>query len=507
MANEIPFKPNSRVAAYLRDSGGMDQELSVAQQREFVTQWCEENKLILTAVFADEKRKGSSTIGRSQFLSMIRFFEDPACQDQGVIIWKLSRFAREVDDSQYYRSLLRIKGFIVHSLKDDVPDNDFGRLYESVIDFTNSRFLKDMSEDVKRGLHHLLNTYGALPGTPPRGFIREPVVIGKRRDGSTHNACRWVPDPATWNKCLQAWVMRAAGVSIREIHKELQLFSSRSSYTAFFTNRLYLGELHYSDMVIENYVEPLINQETWDAVQAINQTNWIENDPHRRSEKTHPRRISSDFMLSGFLFCPRCGSPMNGKSVSFKGKTKMTYYSCSNAQRHMNCDARSIPQSDLEQLVIMGFKDVILKPSAILDRSRKLIKLAESEINGFDADHQDLIQKMNTNKSRIDNLVDRIANDPNAPQSIIDKIKEFELDQKKYQVKLEYLNQKKESSRATSITKGRALELSQYLSGLMDTEDLDTKRTILKSLIKRVTAERTEKKIRAYITYWNPGDS
>jgi len=507
VTNPTPFPPQSRVVAYLRDSGGDDQELSVAQQRDYVTHWCQDNNLILTAVFADAAKPGSSTIGRAKFLEMIRHFEDPACLDAGVLIWKYSRFSRDVDDSLYYRSLLRVKGFIVHSLKDDVPNDDFGRLYESVIDFTNARFLKDMSVDVKRGLHHLLTAYGALPGTPPRGFKRQPVEIGKRRDGSAHIGSRWVPDPALWEQCRRAWQMRAAGVSIREIHKELHLFSARTSYTAFYTNRLYLGELRYSDLIIENYAEPLIDQHTWDAVQAINQTNWIENDPHRRSEKTHPRRISSDFMLSGLLHCPRCGSLMNGKSVSFQGKTKRNYYACANATRRMDCDARSIPQTDIENLVILGLVEVILKPSAIVERSRKLAKLAESEVNGLNTDHRELIIKMNANKNRINNLVDRIANDPHAPQSVLDRIKEFELDHKKYQAILEDIKHQKSSVAITAITKDRALELSEYIKDLMTTEDIETRRTILKALVKSVHAERIDKKVRANIIYWNPGET
>jgi site-specific DNA recombinase len=505
--NKTPFPSHSRVAAYLRDSGGEDQELSVPQQRDFVTRWCEENHLVLTSVFADEARPGSSTIGRTQFMAMISYFEDPACLDQGVLIWKYSRFSRDVDDSMYYRALLRIKGYIVHSLKDDVPNDDFGRLYESVIDFTNARFLKDMSVDVKRGLHHLLTTYGALPGTPPRGFMREPVEIGKRRDGSIHNASRWVPDPSLWEKCRQAWQMRAAGFSIKDIHKELYLFKDRTSYTAFFTNRLYLGELHYSDLVIENYAEALITKDIWDAVQQINQTNWVENDPHRHDYKNHPRRISSDFMLSGILFCARCGSLMVGKTIRGNDGVKFTYYLCSKSHQGMDCDAKHIPQETVEALVIMSLKDYILKPAVIERRSKRIAKESASAINGMVDEQRQLIQKVNDTKNRINNLVDRIANDPNAPQSILNKIKDFELELSRSQSNLDDLKKRKSSMTEKVITRDRAIELSIFISELMDSDDLDSKRAILKSIIKSVAVDRVDRKVRGIVTHWNPEDS
>ena len=90
--------------------------------------------MVLTAIYTDETRQGSSIIGRSQFLDMIKYFESPACLDQGVVMWKFSGFLRDLDDSKYYRSLLRVRGNIVHTIQDDVPDNDFGSLIETMID-------------------------------------------------------------------------------------------------------------------------------------------------------------------------------------------------------------------------------------------------------------------------------------------------------------------------------------------------------------------------------------
>jgi hypothetical protein len=45
---ETPFPPSSRLAAYLRDSGGRDQEMSVPQQEQAVGEWCKVNGYVLT---------------------------------------------------------------------------------------------------------------------------------------------------------------------------------------------------------------------------------------------------------------------------------------------------------------------------------------------------------------------------------------------------------------------------------------------------------------------------
>ena len=64
MTDHIPppatLPPGSIVNGYLRDSGGMAQEQSVAQQREVLEEYCNRYGLVLTHVFADEAKSGGS---------------------------------------------------------------------------------------------------------------------------------------------------------------------------------------------------------------------------------------------------------------------------------------------------------------------------------------------------------------------------------------------------------------------------------------------------------------
>ena len=186
---------------------------------------------------------------------MMHHFRDGA-PEAGLVIWSYSRFARDFDDAQFYRADIRRRGYLFHSLNDEVPDGPMGRLFEAVIDWKNEQFLEDLSRDVKRGLSDLVRTHGALPGTPPRGFKREPVQIGARRDGRPHIVHRWVPDPELVPMVQQAFALRAAGASLNEIHQTTALYNSLNSYTTFFSNRLYIGILEFGDLTIENYCEP-----------------------------------------------------------------------------------------------------------------------------------------------------------------------------------------------------------------------------------------------------------
>lgn len=207
----VNLLPGARFAAYLRDSGGERQELSTAQQEGEIRTWCDRRGLLLTTIFRDEARPGSSTVSRQAFQDCIYHFRQPDCPEAGLVIWSFSRFARDIDDAQFFRADLRRRGFTVVSITDDIPEGPMGRLFEAVIDWKNEQFLEDLSRDVKRGLRDLVQQYGAVPGTPPRGFIRQPVVIGRRRDGRERIAHRWIPDPELTPSIRRAFELKAAG--------------------------------------------------------------------------------------------------------------------------------------------------------------------------------------------------------------------------------------------------------------------------------------------------------
>jgi hypothetical protein len=186
----------------------------------------------------------------------------------------------------------------------------------------NERRLEEISADVKRGLMYNLTTYGALPGTPPRGFKREQVQVGERRGGGAHIVARWAPDPELVPLVQRAFAMRAAGESYERITQATGLYRSRNSWITFFRNKLYLGILEYGSLTVPDYCEPLIDPDTWEAVRRINDRRSVYNNPH------HPRRVHSAYLLSGLLYCQDCGSPMNGHSIRAD-----YYYKCSRAVR------------------------------------------------------------------------------------------------------------------------------------------------------------------------------
>lgn len=81
-----PFPSGSRCVAYLRDSGGGGQALSIPQQEDKLTEYCKVNGLLLTRLFRDTA-SGTKTAGRNQFLDMIAYLNGDV-PEIGILIWE-----------------------------------------------------------------------------------------------------------------------------------------------------------------------------------------------------------------------------------------------------------------------------------------------------------------------------------------------------------------------------------------------------------------------------------
>ena len=111
-----------------------------------------------------------------------------------------------------------------------------------------------------------------------------------------------------------------------------------------------------ADQVIAVPVPPLIDQETFDAVQAHLKS--------RNPKVAPPQVVGGPTMLTGICFCADCGGAMTirtGKSGRYR------YYTCSIAARQGNtgCKGRSIPMERLDDLVASHLEERLLDPERL----------------------------------------------------------------------------------------------------------------------------------------------
>jgi site-specific DNA recombinase len=477
-----PFPPGAAVACYLRDSGGDEQDLSVEQQQAEISTWCQARGLRLTNIFPDKARPGSTTVGREQFHQMLEHFRNGA-QEAGLVIWRSNRFGRNVNDSQFHKADLRRRGYIVHSIMDDIPDGPAGQLVEFVLDWKDQIFLDQLSEDVKRGLRQNLLTHGVIPNPPPRGFRRELVEIGQRRDGTTRIGHRWVIDEEVAPLALKAFEMRAQGISLKKIQAAVPLYKTISCWCTFFDNEIYLGILHFGDMTIPDYCPAIVPLEIFQAVQA------------RKQIKTrHPRREGGGILLSGLVECQICGHSLNWHTISGNH-----YYICSYRKRSGQCDARHIPGLALNAEILRLLREHILNvdnakaiQARMLDQTPQRLDTDKQALHNAEKEHAKTLKE-------ISNVMEAIRSYGHSPALFADlkRLEEVEPGQretiKEMREKLQPVHQVSSSELNTFIEQQRAA-----------LEKPETARDAVRQMIQLIRVQRTDTQIIIQLDYIPP---
>lgn len=488
----------SIVDAYLRDSGGPRQDASTEQQHKEIRDYCGTYGLVIRRVYADVAKSGKTTAGRDEFNNLIDSTVRPEDRPRGIILWNYARFARELDDSTYYKSLLRKRNITVHSLTDNIPEGPYGRVVEFFIDISNEEKRRQTSKDAKRGLRELVQKHGCVPGVSPLGFKRQLVDLGLHRDGSRHTANRWVPDPELIPRIQRAFQLRAAGHTLRQIHLELGIYGALNSYKTFFANKIYIGILEFGDLVIENYCEPMIDMTTWLAVQER-----IHHYAELRATTQHPRRVSSPYVLSGLVYCLRCDSIMFGNTTTrdhIHGRDEA--YRCSRSRRRLDCDASRIPRGKLEEAVITTLIDYILTPES-------LAALYEIEQNSVDHRESKRTQRLATIQAEKVKLSRQIVNITRAiaerghTATLLDKLTELEGELS--QIKLEITQLTAVSfAQHEKLDDDRLNDASMTIINAINSKDPQVSRNMIHSFIKKVSCEKIDGKIHGTITYFAP---
>lgn len=169
------------VCAYVRVSTDKQEELSPDSQIRLIKEYAQSHGMLLTHIYREEHGiSGKDADKRPAFQEMIAACKDKSHPYDAILLWKFSRFARNIDESTYYKSVLRKKCNVdVISISEPIMEGMYGRLIEMVIEWSDEFYLYNLSGEVMRGM-----TQNALQGgynaTAPIGYNKEkgkvPIV-------------------------------------------------------------------------------------------------------------------------------------------------------------------------------------------------------------------------------------------------------------------------------------------------------------------------------------------
>lgn len=490
------FEPNSRVVAYVRDSGGNLQVESTEQQLNKIGEWCKSNGLILTRTFRDEARSGTTVAGRDAFLQMMRYLDENA-KEKGLVLWELSRFARDYDDSQYFLADLRRRGFIIHSITDGIPTNNIdGRVIESLKIWQAAKYSIDLGKNVRRGQQFMMVAHHGWRWKPPPGYKLEAVNIGKLRNGADRIIHTLVVDHATAPLIRDIFRMRLEGATMREIHNRTHIEKYMKSYKDLLTNPIYIGVFQHGDLYIPDYCEPIIDADLFAKVQK--------QIAERSNMKgvNHPRVLRSRFFLSGLLRCERCGGMMFGTSSRPKEYPySYDYYRCPGSQNMTTaCNGVCVKKDWIEGRIMELVKERILKPDVMADLYQTNIAQAKERAELGNIEAENIRKELTGLGEKIGRVVATIRDIGHSP-ALTKELSELEKHQLELQAKLDSID--------TGANIMPALEFGQLVNSMgaaLDHATEQEKGIILRGVIKSITVNKNRAKISGRVEYRIPID-
>lgn len=142
-------------AVYVRVSTDKQDELSPISQLKKTWEWAQAHHIMIneSSIFIEEEGvSGRKAEKREAFKEMMKIAKSSEKSFDTIIVWKYSRFARNQEQSIFYKSMLKRHNIDVVSISEPLVDGPFGSLMERIIEWMDEYYSINLSGEVMRGM-------------------------------------------------------------------------------------------------------------------------------------------------------------------------------------------------------------------------------------------------------------------------------------------------------------------------------------------------------------------
>jgi hypothetical protein len=212
---------------------------------------------------------------------------------------------------------------------------------------------KDLSEKVIRGRTENVLKCKFNGGTLPIGYI-------------TDEEQHFQIEPLTAPFVLDVFKKYDKGATMKELRDWLNENGIRNklgkplnfnSIQHMLSNRRYIGEYKYRDIVVPDGIPVIVPEDLFDRVQEKLAQN-------RKAPARH--KAEDDYLLTTKLFCGYCGAYLCGESGKSRNGTVHHYYKCvSVKKKRTDCKKKPVRKQWLEDLVVNEVMKVVMDDQTI----------------------------------------------------------------------------------------------------------------------------------------------
>lgn len=407
-----------RVAVYIRYSSENQRDgYSVEYQLDECMKYINENNMIFVKSYVDEAVSGKSTDNRNAFFEMIN--DVKRGEYDAVVVYKYSRFARNLVEATLYRQQIEKAGAQLISAMERIDDSTpEGRMMRNIIMVMDEYYSDNLATFV-RSAQYLAAKNGKIMGAIA------PLGLKYNDEGTLSINEEEAPAVRLIFK------MFADGASQAAILRQLDALGYRtrngipykaSTLSGMLTNEKYIGrysiELEgYEKIVHENAFDALIDMNTWHRVQ--------ERLEKKKAEKeAKPRMRKRSYPLTGKIVCKHCRHNYIGCSKGYeivKGeRVDYNYYVCKGKDDHRICKNKNIRKEKLEKYVFDQIRKNFLNEKVIDSLAAEIYNILSEDGTPSANDLKTLRAEKKKIESKLEKLLDSFI-DGDLPKSVLQK--------------------------------------------------------------------------------------
>ena len=185
---------------------------------------------------------------------------------------------------------------------------------------------------------------------------------------------------------------RGKGWGKTTLHKIL----TNEAYTGTLVWGRSSGDVRRSEPIcVENAWPAIVDRETFDHAQALLK--------ERAPAYLHPRRVASNYLLSGLARCGTCGKALIGQEA--KGG-RFAYYVCGTLLKKGagTCDAPYLNSRKFEDIVLDKIKERVLTEENL----RELVRLVNEEMDASAGDYRQRLDTIEEELAETERRLDRL---------------------------------------------------------------------------------------------------
>ena len=348
-----------------------DRFVSPKDQQARIERFCAEHNItLLETVYELDVSGGSSMLERTRLDSILGDIEARRCGADSLVVAYFDRLARSTEVGQeVMRRLVAARGHLYVAeegaeQKIDTPDAWFI--------FTVKMATAELYRRQAGTKTHAAKVNAIARGVPtfaniPPGYVRtaagplEPDVLAP--------------------VMVRAYELRDKGASWNQVRAHLRAHGIRRSLRGtvnLLSTRIYLGELHFGELVNLTAHEPIVDFALWTRVQQ------------RLSVRGRYSETPRLLARLGVLKCGNCGSALHVGSQSRKG-VSYPDYRCPGRSAGLPCEnSVSIQAPLLEAIVVERARADLGKRAGTLDAEQRVVALSD-QVQAAEAERDTLV--------------------------------------------------------------------------------------------------------------------